>query len=79
MENHAVLFVDIGDGGISQGAVVCRLAAPLRVEGGAVQGHQIAGFGRLTGEDPGGEGGLIGVLVIEFFGFHVENFLSFRG
>ena len=79
VENHAVCFMDIRDLDCAHGAVVRRLSAPLRVEGGAVQHYGPAGFGFFTGEHPGGEGGEIGVLVIEFFRFHVENFLSFRG
>ena len=74
--DDAVLFVNVGDGGAAQGAVVRRLAAPFGVEGRAVQGHQIAAFCRLTAQDRGGEGGFIGVGVIELFRFHGENFLS---
>ena len=71
---HAVGAVVVLD--CAQSAVVRRLSAPLRVEGGAVQHYGPARFGFFTGEHPGGEGGEVGILVIEFFRFHVENFLS---
>ena len=64
VDNDAVLFVDVGDGGAVQRAVVGRLAAALGVEGGAVQRHQIPVFARLTGQDRGGERPHKGVGVV---------------
>lgn len=48
--------MDIRDLDCAQSAVVRRLSAPLRVEGGAVQGDNEAVFAGLTVQHRGGEG-----------------------
>ena len=78
VENDTALFMNIGDMGAAQGAVVRRLAAALGVEGGAVQRDGKAALGRLAAQDRGGEFLQKGVGVVELFGFHGENFLSLR-
>ena len=77
VENHALFFVDVQHAGVSQSAVIGGLSAALRIEGGAVQRHQKAVFARLTRLNHGGEFRQKRVGVVEFFSFHVENFLSF--
>ena len=55
VENHAVFFMDVRHRRTVQRAVVGRLSAALRVEGGAVQRDCIAVFSRLTVQHRGGE------------------------
>ena len=56
VENHAVFFMDVRHSRSVQNAVIGRLSAPLRVEGGAVQGDNEAVFAGLTVQHRGGEG-----------------------
>ena len=76
VENRAVLLLDVQDLRLAQGAEVTGLAAALRVEGRAVQGHEVAVFAGVTSEDPGGEGFQVGIKVVEFFRGHGGS--SFR-
>ena len=76
VENRAVFFLDIQHLRLAQGAEVAGLAAALRVEGAAVQGHEVAILAGVTSEDPGGEGFQVGVGVVEFFRGHGGS--SFR-
>ena len=76
VENRAVLLLDVQDLRLAQGAEVTGLAAALRVEGRAVQGHEEAIFAGVTAEDPGGEGFQVGVGVVELFRGHGGS--SFR-
>ena len=56
VENYPVFFMDVRHRRAVQGALVGGLAAPLRVEGGAVQCDNEAVFSGLAVQHRGGEG-----------------------
>ena len=68
--------MDIRDGNAGQRAVVGGLPAPLGIERGTIQRHEIAAFAGLAGEDGSGKFPQKRVVIVEFYSFHVENFLS---
>ena len=76
VENHPAFFMDVQYPDAVQRPVVGGLSAALRIEGGAVQNGQKAVFFPFTGENSGGKFFQKGVLFVELFRFHVENFLS---
>ena len=67
MEDLSVLLPNVGDSGATQDAMVGVLAAPLRVEGSAVQSNGKALLLRGAGEHPGSKFHQEGVGVKQLF------------
>ena len=80
VDHLPLLLMGVGDRYAAQDALVTRLAAPLGVEGRAVQNHLPAVLPLLTGEDLGGEFFHKSVVVVKFFCHkRVPFFLTHRG